>query len=217
MEFLRRWGAREDAGRRGSARRWVVIDTETTGLDPQTDALLAIGGVAVDDAGIRATDSFEVVVRHNGEIAASNIIVHGLGRETIGAGVAPAVALDALRHWTNGAPCFAFHAEFDRRVLDRAAMLAGVSRLAGPWMDLAPLAALLYPDVPRTGGGALDDWLSALRIACASRHNAASDALASAELLLALRSMAATQGARRFDELEALTKHRRWLGDRRSF
>jgi DNA polymerase III subunit epsilon len=168
----------------------------------------------VDDAGIRAADSFEVVVRHVGRIDASNVVVHGLGRETIDAGVAPELALDALRRWIDGAPCIAFHAEFDRRVLDRAASLAGASRLAGPWLDLAPLASLLYPDVARTGGGALDDWLSALQIVCVSRHNAASDALASAELLLALRSMAAARGAYRFDDLVALTRSRRWLGNR---
>lgn len=213
MGLLRRWRTRNVPAVAGASGRWVVLDTETTGLDPDTHSLLAIGGVAVDDAGIRAADSFEVVVRHVGRIDAANVIVHGLGRETIDAGVAPELALDALRQWTNGAPCIAFHAEFDRRVLDRAASLAGVSRLAGPWLDLAPLAALLYPNVPRTGGGALDDWLSALQIACVARHNAAGDALASAELLLALRSVAASHGAHRFDELVALTRSRRWLGN----
>ena len=214
MRLLRRWLARNAAGDAGASRRWVVLDTETTGLDPDNDALLAIGGVAVDDAGIHATDSFEVVVRHVGRLDAANVVVHGLGRETIDEGVAPAVALDALRHWTKGAPCFAFHAPFDRRVLDRAAARAGVSGLAGPWLDLAPLATALYPDAARTGTGALDDWLSALDIACASRHNAASDALASAELLLALRSTAAARGAQGFGELEALIRERRWLGTR---
>ena len=213
MSFLRRW-ARERGVRNvaSEATRWVVLDTETTGLDPDADALLAIGGVAVDDAGIRADDSFEVVVRHTGRIDASNVVVHGLGRESIDAGVAPAIALDALLRWTDGAPCIAFHAEFDRRVLARAASLAGMAGLAGPWLDLAPLAALLYPDVPHKGSGALDDWLGALQIVCASRHNAASDALASAELLLALRATAAAHGARRFDELVTLTRSGRWLG-----
>ena len=214
MEWLRRRLARDAAGPGDAGARWVVLDTETTGLDPDRDALLAIGGVAVDDAGIRSTDSFEVVVCHRGPIDAANVVVHGLGRQAIDGGVAPEVALDALRTWTHGAPCFAFHAEFDRRVLDRAASQAGVIRLAGPWLDLAPLAAALHPDVPRTGGGALDDWLSALRIACVARHNAASDALASAELLLALRSMAAARGARGFEALRALVRDRRWLGNR---
>jgi len=211
MSFLRRWTSRGARTAEG-ARRWVVLDTETTGLDADTDALLAIGGVAVDDVGIRAEDSFEVVVCHAGRLDAANVVVHGLGREAVDRGMAAGVALDALQRWTDGAPCIAFHAEFDRRVLDRAATLSGTARLAGPWLDLAPLAALLYPDVPHRGSGALDDWLGALQIACASRHNAASDALASAELLLALRSAAATHGARGFDDLVSLTRSRRWLG-----
>ena len=213
MNFLRRW-AHRDAREAHDAWRWVVIDTETTGLDPDADALLAIGGVGVDARGIRAEDSFEVVVRHAGSLDAANVVVHGLGRETLDSGVPAGVALDALQRWTNGAPCIGFHSEFDRRVLDRAAKLAGMPRVAGPWLDLAPLAALLHPEVLNKGSGALDDWLAALQIVCASRHNAASDALASAELLLALRSLAAMQGARRFDELVALTRSGRWLGHR---
>ena len=195
--------------------RWVVLDTETTGLDPDGDSLLAIGAVAVDDEGIRASDSFEIVLRHDGDIDADNVVVHGLGRATLDAGVAPSPALAAFREWVNGVPCIAFHADFDRRVLERAARLAGVRPLAGPWLDLAPLAAALRPEIARRSAVALDDWLSVYEIACASRHNAANDAFAAAELLLRLKADAAGKGNVGFERLHALVRNRRWLGHER--
>ena len=200
---------------RDEASRWVVVDTETTGLDPSRDALLAIGGVAVDASGIRLGDSFELVVRHTDATDAHNIAIHGIGRDTLGAGVPLPDALAAFSAWVDGAPLCAFHADFDRRVLDRAASRAGVARIGTRWLDLAPLAQALRPDVPRNGTGTLDEWLDAYGLDCACRHNAACDAWASAELLLVLRTAAAKQGAGSFEALVALGRHGRWLGPQR--
>lgn len=197
--------------RRAKATRWVVVDTETSGLDPERDALLAIGGVAVDERGIRASDSFETVVHHSGPLHPSNVVVHGLGREAVASGVLPVEALNALTAWIADAPCIAFHANFDRRVLARAARLAAVKEIGGPWLDLEPLAAVLAPDVARSAAGALDDWLHAYGIVCPARHNAASDAFAAAELLLRLRARAAARGEVGFDRLATLARQRRWL------
>lgn len=210
--YLRRLLAPGRAVPDAEAKRWVVVDTETTGLDAARDALLAIGGVALDDEGIRADDSFEAVLRHTGPTDPANVVVHGLGREQLLAGERTEDALRAFHAWVAGAPCAAFHADFDRRVLERAARNVGLPPLSGRWLDLAPLAAALAPEVPRQGTGTLDDWLVAFGLACPGRHNAASDALAAAELLLRLRSIAAAQGTRSFDQLARLGAHRRWLG-----
>ena len=215
MELLRRLFGSAPSRLADEPTRWVVVDTETTGLDPSRDALLAIGGVAVEAEGIDAADSFEVVVQHTGTTDAANLVVHGLGRETLHAGVPAAAALRAFHAWVAGAPCVAFHADFDRQVLTRAAALANVPVPVGPWLDLAPLAAALSPEVPRTGAGTLDEWLLASSIECSGRHNAASDALAAAELLLHLKARAAAQGAVGFDRLRELGHHRRWLGSHR--
>jgi DNA polymerase-3 subunit epsilon len=210
MDFLRRLFAADQVA--NAAQRWVVLDTETTGIDPDQDALLAIGAVAVDEEGIRAEDSFEVVLRHTGATDAANVALHGLGRAALSTGVPGAVALREFHEWVNGAPCVGFHADFDRRVLARAARLWDVSAVSGPWLDLAPLAAALRPEVPRKGSGALDDWLAEYGIVCPARHNAASDAFAAAELLLRLKAAAAAQGTVGFERLAALARHRRWLG-----
>jgi DNA polymerase-3 subunit epsilon len=192
--------------------RWVVVDTETTGLDPASDKLLAIGGVAVDAEGVLPGDSFEAVLRNTEGSDHANILVHGIGRHAQRTGVPPDEALAEFARWVGDAQYAGYHTDFDRAVLVRAAALAGVAVPDRPWLDLAPLAAALASDKQKRGGGSLDDWLVAFGIECPVRHNAAADAFATAELLLHLRARAAKQGRADFASLLKVAKQQKWLG-----
>jgi len=212
LASLKRWfgsGTPRDPPRTG---RWVVVDTETSGLDPMRDRLLAVGAVAVDDDGIVVDDSFEVVLRSTPSGDPENIVVHGIGHGAQAGGVAPVEALTEFSAWTAGAPRVGFHADFDRAVLGAAFDQAGIPRDDSPWLDLAPLAAALVPEAHRYGGRSLDDWLAAFGIECTIRHNAAADALATAELLLRLRAIAARHGTRGFAALAKAARAHKWLG-----
>ena len=115
--------------------------------------------------------------------------------------------------WCGAAPRVGFHADFDRAVLRKAFTGAGMPPDDATWLDLAPLAAAMSADAYRYGGRSLDDWLAAFGIECATRHNAAADALATAELLLRLRSIAAKQGRIGFDALVRTARQQKWLGN----
>ena len=193
--------------------RWVVVDTETSGLDPERDALLAIGAVAVDDNGIALGDSFEMVLKSNATGDAANIALHGIGHGAQAAGTPAPEALAAFRDWCGAAPRVGFHADFDRAVLRKAFADAGLLPDDAAWLDLAPLAGAMAADTYRFGGRTLDDWLAAFGIECVTRHNAAADALATAELLLRLRSIAAKQGRIGFDALVRTARQQKWLGN----
>ena len=215
LASLQRWlgGRRGQRAAEAPTGRWIVVDTETSGLDPARDRLLAIGGVAVDDEGIALDDSFEIVLQSAPAPDASNVVIHGIGYGAQAAGVPAPAALAAFHDWAAGAPRVGFHADFDRAVLRVACAAAGAPADDAPWLDLAPLAAALMPEAQRYGGRSLDDWLAAFGIECTIRHNAASDALATAELLLRLRGIAATQGTRGFDALRAAARQQKWLGN----
>jgi DNA polymerase-3 subunit epsilon len=212
--WLRQWlgGARRHHAAGAGVGRWVVVDTETSGLDPARDSLLAIGAVAVDVDGIRLGDSFEIVVRNDAPCAAENIAVHGIGHQAQAQGTPEPDALAAFRDWVADAPKVGFHVEFDREVLRHACRRAGMATDDAPWLDLAPLAAALAPEVGQRGGRSLDDWLSKYGIECPLRHNAAGDALATAELFLRLRAIAAVQGQVGFSALTQTARQRKWLG-----
>jgi DNA polymerase-3 subunit epsilon len=210
-----RWLRRLRPGRPREDDRWVVVDTETSGLDASRDALLAIGAVAIDANGVRAGDSFEAVLRRDGPTDRHNVALHGIGREAQLAGAPCDEAIAAFLAWAGTSPRIAFHADFDRAFLEQAARRANVAVPRARWLDVAPLAAALADEhAHKDQRMTLDDWLAVYGIGCATRHNAASDALATAELVLRLRSDAARQRATTLTDLERVARQARWLGAR---
>ena len=198
-----------------AARRWVVIDVESSGLDLRRDRLLAIAAVAVQLDGeasprIVIGDSFEALLRQEPEASAdkANILLHGIGVEAQRSGVPAAAALAAFERWLAAAPLIAFHARFDQTMIERAMQAALGRTLAGPWLDLEPVAEALHPEVQ---GRTLDAWLGHFGIECAVRHQAAADALATAELLLRLWPAARAHRCTSFARLRRLVAARRWL------
>ena len=75
---------------RNEGVRFVVLDTETTGLDPRRDRIITIGAVAVVDGEILLDDSFEVLLRmaYNN----SSLTVHGITRDEAAAGMEDATS-----------------------------------------------------------------------------------------------------------------------------
>lgn len=212
MSFLRRLfggagGADDDPG-----ARLVVVDTETSGLDAERDELLAIGAVAVEDGSVLPGDSFEVVLQNAAAGDATNVAVHGIGYGAQAAGMPAAEALAAFRDFVGDSRCVGYHVDFDRKVLARACAAANVPFDGRPWLDLAQLVGALEPARYRAGARSLDDWLGAYAIGNEARHNAAGDALATAELLLRLRAKAAGQGAKGFSGLLRAASQQKWLG-----
>jgi len=214
MSWWRRRRDRESSP--AAARRWVVLDVESSGLDVRRDRLLAIAAVALQVDGeasprIAIGDSFEALLRQDPAVSAdkANILLHGIGIGAQRSGVPVAEALGAFERWLAEAPLVAFHAAFDEAMI-QAAMQATLGRpLAGRWLDLEPVAGALHPGVR---GRSLDDWLLHFGIECAVRHQAAADTLATAELLLRLWPAARAQRCTSFSGLGRLADARRWLG-----
>ncbi|MGZ8259772.1 MAG: 3'-5' exonuclease [Caldimonas sp.] len=211
---LGRWLGRGAAGDGGD--RWIVVDVESSGLDPDRDRLIAVAAVAIHwpqaaaRPGIEIGDSFEAVLRQpEPEVDKPNILLHGVGVGAQRGGMDPGAALAAFAAWTSEAPLLAFHAPFDRRLLARAVRAVLGRPLANEWLDIAPLASLLLPDVKARS---LDEWLDHFGLHCLVRHQAAADALVTAELFLRLRpALEAQLGARpRFASLQRLAAQRRW-------
>ena len=196
--------------------RWVVLDVESSGLDVRRDRLLAIAAIAVRVQGqrpsIELADSFELVLQQPEDSAApdrQNILLHGIGVGAQRAGVERAAALRAFLDFVGNSPLIAFHAAFDRSLLERACRLEGLAVPGYRWLDLEPLAAVLRPEIKARS---LDDWMQALGIVCPQRHQAAADTLASAELLLMLwPALRAELPAPDFRAVVALAARRRWL------
>jgi len=209
---LARWKALAEPDRRRpvASGRWVVVDVESSGLDPTRDVLIAIGALAVTDGDVDLADSFEVVLRQEAPSEDANIEVHGIGGTEQLEGEEPAAALAAFLAFIGKDALVAYHAPFDEMMLARAIARHLGMRFQRPWVDLAEVAPLAWPKRKGAGRG-LDAWLEALEIPVAFRHRAIADCLATAQLFTAFLPEAARLGAASAAGLVDLAGNRQWI------
>jgi DNA polymerase-3 subunit epsilon len=182
--------------------RFIVLDVETSGLDPRRDRLLSIGAVEVERMHVAPSEAFSVIVRNQYPSTRENVAVHGLTPTQQAAGEIPEEALVRFLEFVGKSPCVAFHAHFDRTVLGRALRSELGVRLSNPWIDVARLAPILVPEARLVHGG-LDDWLAYFRLRAHTRHDAVHDAHATAEIFLILLARAGARGISTLAQLRA--------------
>jgi DNA polymerase-3 subunit epsilon len=194
--------------------RWLVLDVETSGLDPQRDQLLAIAAIAVrvDWAARRLSitpgDSFEVVLRQSQVASAKdNILLHGIGLQRQREGEPMADGLRAFARFAGSSPLLAFHAPFDQAMIGRFVLEHLGAALPNRWVDIEQLCAVTHEKVRAR---ALDEWMAHFGIVCANRHQAAADTLAECELLLRIWPQMAGQCAS-WRDVEKLAAQQRWI------
>jgi DNA polymerase-3 subunit epsilon len=198
------WFSRTPLG----AARWVVVDCETSGLDPGTDRLLSVAAVEVEHERIVASRSYSAVVRQEQPSAVDNILVHGLGASAQLGGRPPGDVLRELKAFIGDAIPVAFHAPFDQAILERAFAHAGMKAPRQRWLDLAALAPVLFADRKAND---LDSWLASFGIECDARHDALNDAYSTAQLLLVLLERARQERVATVEALLRVASSERWL------
>ena len=200
-------------GKQPEARRWIVLDVETSGLNPHSDRLLAIAAVALDVSpdferiAIVIGDSYEAVLKQDLPSSKDNILIHRIGAQAQADGRSPIEVLEEFRSWLGDCPLLAFHSAFDEAMLSRAYALAGLKPLQNEWLDIEPLAKItgVNPSLR-----ALDDWLGYFGIECAVRHQAAADTFATAELLMRLWPYLKRE-ASSWASLRSIARHASWI------
>ena len=197
-------------------QRWVVLDVETSGLEPQEAQLLAVAAVAVqvDWQAKRLVllpgESVEIDIRPSDIVSdKSNILIHGIGQQRQQQGMPLRDALPPLLRFIGDSPLLAFHAWFDKAMLARHFALAGLEKLPNPWIDIEKLCIALHP---KSSAESLDDWLEMFDIPCTARHEAAADTYAECELLQRIWP-ALAKDAKNWKELKAIEAYGRGLRD----
>ncbi len=170
--------------------RWVVLDTETTGLSVWRDQLISIAAIALHvEPGLTSgriciRDRFEAIIRlpkikHDKR----NILIHHIGVQAQMVGEDQAAVLSRLSAWIGDAPLFAFHADFDQVMITRAYKKVALAVPRNRWIDVAPLVNWVVRDMRHLS---LDDRMAQFGLTCLARHQASGDTFVTAELLLML-------------------------------
>ena len=116
----------------------------------------------------------------------------------------------AFLDYVGRAPLVAYHAEFDQAMIGRALREFLGKDLDLPWIDLAWVMPELFRELI-DGQVVLDEWLQRFDIENILRHNAVSDAYATAKLLLIAQARAVTQGKDSAAVFMDIERARRWV------
>ncbi|TGN41978.1 3'-5' exonuclease [Marinobacter confluentis] len=173
--------------------RLIVLDLETTGLNQSKDEVIAIGAVAIRNNAIDLGDQFDLVLRRPELDISETVLIHGIGPEALTQGHETEDALLYLLEWMNGDPVLAYHSAFDQGFLEKALRKTLGYTRSHTWLDVADILPAFFPDA-RPAGRGLDDWADHFGLEVSARHQAAADALVTAELTLVAINQALKKG-----------------------
>lgn len=168
---------------------FLVVDLETTGLDPRQHHVLSIGWVPVRRRQVVLAEAREIVVRPPlGEPVGDSAVIHGLTDDALAEAPSLIEALPDLLGALAGHVLVAHHSPIEVGFLGRAAQEAYGSGLPLTVVDTMSVQRELetgvhgeiWPDRLR-----LDDARRGYGLPRYRAHRAVTDAIATAELLLA--------------------------------
>lgn len=170
-----------------AAARYLALDLETTGGDPQQHEIVSLGWVCLDGPRIDLGSARRRIVRIAGAMSAESATVHAITDDEAAAGVPLDAALRELLAALAGRVLIAHYAPTERGFVDAACRRLLGGGIAIPAIDTLDIARRLMPPGQAPAPGSLR--LGALRrrygLPRYPAHDALSDALAAAELFLA--------------------------------
>ena len=191
----------------------VVFDLETTGLSASRDRMCEIGAVRVN--ALEITETFETLVDPGVALPHTIARLTGLSDGELRGAPRPELAVRRFLAFAGDAPLAAHNARFDVGFLDHAVQRLTGKRVAAAVVDTVWLARrILHQRSERFSLAQLAHFFGTSTDPC---HRALPDALATAEILIALLGLAQERGARTLAEVIELSAPRaRRLHGRRS-
>ena len=191
----------------------VVFDLETTGLSASRCRICEIGAVRIRS--LQIAETFETFVNPGTALPSFVAALTGIRESDLRSAPRPEMAVRRFLTFAGNAPLSAHNARFDLAFLDHQVERLTGQRVAAPVVDTVWLARRLLHG--RSGRFSLAHLAHFFGVATEPCHRALPDALATAEILIALLGLAQERGARTVSEvLELAAPRARRLTARRS-
>ncbi|MEU0497528.1 3'-5' exonuclease [Mycobacterium sp. NPDC006124] len=167
---------------------FVVVDLETTGLDPRHDQIVSYGAVIVRDGRVKTSESVYGLVHVPRDVPGSSVKFHGLRTQDLEDAPPLLDCVTTLDGLIGDHPMVAHCAWVERSFLRRAFRQSYLP-FTSSIVDTAALAALVL-DVKLERGQSisLEYATNALGLPVHSPHHALGDAVTTASLFIALAS-----------------------------
>lgn len=191
---------------------YVVFDTETTGLSPDSDEIVQIAAVRVVNGRRVLGESFDTLVDPGRAIPPQSTDVHGITDSMVRGAPAIADAGARFHRFARGTVLVAHNAPFDIAFLRRHEGAIGAA-FDHPVLDTVLLSAVLFGQLEEHSLDALTVRLG-ITIPDEARHTAIGDAIATADAFVKLIPMLRARGLTTFgDVLTEVRRHGRLLKD----
>lgn len=183
-----------------SALDAVVLDTETTGLDPGDARIVQIGAVRIVRGKVNGTERLDQLVNPHIPIPAASTGVHHIEDGDVAGAPDFAQVHERLEGFRAGAPVIGHSISFDLTVLENECRRAGLGWSAPRALDTLVLARLAGRDLADYSLETIAAWLG---VEVTGRHSAIGDALTTANVFVALVPRLRERGIRTFAEAES--------------
>jgi DNA polymerase-3 subunit epsilon len=189
--------------------RFILLDSETTGLDPRKDRLITIGAVAVINGEIILDDSYEALLKV--EYNTSAITVHGVTRDESMQGLDEPEALEQYLAYVRDGVIVGHHIGHDVETFNAGYERHWGFRMQNLSLDTMALALVLEEDGAFAGqeqfkNFSLDALCDRFGVIPHDRHTAPGDAFMTAQVFLRLLSLAKRVGRTTLGQLRQQPK-----------
>ncbi len=169
----------------------IVVDCETTGLDPRRDRIISIGAVRTHGARIYAHAHLDMLIDPAIAIPRSSTAIHGIDNAMVEGAPEVRTGLDCLTEISDHCVIIGHNIGFDLAILAAESRRGGTS-WSVPWsLDTGHLVAVLEPELQALD---LDAVCRHFGIAISGRHTALGDALSAGELFTRIVPLLEDQG-----------------------
>ncbi len=169
---------------------YTVFDTETTGLDPLGDEIVALGAIRIVNMHLLANETFDELARPRRPIPPSATRVHGIRTEDVAHAPNIEEVVQRFHMFVGNDVLVAHNAAFDMRFLRTVETATGV-RFDHIVLDTLLLSAIVHPE---HGDHSLEAIAARLGVPLTGRHTALGDALTTARIFLKLIPLLEAQG-----------------------
>ena len=176
---------------------YIVLDTETTGLNPKKDEILSIGAVKIKDNQILTSQSFEIFIKPTRKISAESIKIHHIRPSDIEHGVSINEALEKLLPFIGNLPIVGYYISFDINIL--STYLKQYIGVGLPNQSIE-LSSMYYKRHRKKSAHEFvdlkfDTIMKELNLPRLGKHDALNDAIMSAMMFLKLKEIPEYKGA----------------------
>lgn len=185
--------------------RFVILDTETTGLNVKKDRILSIGAVAMKNYSFRTSDRYEHHLCQAGYSPDDSIQIHGITINRTSNGIEEKEAIAKLFSFLRDSILVGHHIGFDKGIIEEAMIRHFGVKIKNKTLDTSTLEKRLISPFKyqqtQSPPSSLDSLCKKYKVEMVERHTAAGDAFITALVFMKQLARLEAKGVRTMGDL----------------